>query len=63
MKHTPATLVQDFCTFTTQQMTIPELCRKKDYPEDGFNEASPFLSENLNSAISELTAEQGNMER
>ena len=63
MKHTPVTLKQDFCTFTRQQMTISEMCEKKDYLEDGLNEASPSLSENLINALSELRVDQENMER
>ena len=44
-------------------MTIREMCPKADYPEDGFNEVSPCLSENLFNALSKLTTNQENMER
>ena len=63
MEQPPATPVQDLCTFARQQMTIREMCRKEDYPEDGFNEISPALSENLINALSKLTANQEQMER
>ena len=39
------------------------MCRKEDYPEDGLNEASPFLSENLINALSELRQDQENIKR
>ena len=63
MEQPPTTPVQDLCTFARQQMTIREMCRKEDYPEDGFNEVSPCLSENLINALSKLTANQENMDR
>ena len=44
-------------------MTIRELCRKKDYPENGLNDASPFYSENLINALSELRQDQENIKR
>ena len=59
----PATPGQDLCTFAIQQMSIREMCRKEDYPEDGFNEISPALSENLISALSKLTTYQEQKER
>ena len=63
MERPPATPGQDLCTFARQQMSIREMCRKEDYPEDGFNEISPALSENLISALSKLAAYQERMER
>ena len=38
MKQLPATLDTDLCTTALQQMTIRDMCRKDDYPEDGFKE-------------------------
>ena len=34
----PATdTIHDLCTFASRQITIRDMCRKDDYPEDGFN--------------------------
>ena len=63
MEQPPVTPVQNLCTFARQQMTICEMCRKEDHPEDGFNEISPALSENLINALSKLTANQEQVER
>ena len=39
--------VQDLCTYVRQQMTIRDMFRKEDYLEDGFNEVSETVSDNL----------------
>ena len=63
MEQPPNTTVQELCTLARQQMTIRDLCRKDDYPEDGFNEISTTVSDNLISALSKLNATQEAMER
>ena len=55
--------VQELCTYTRRQMTIREVCRKEDYPEDGFNEISATVSDNLINALSKLSATQEAMEK
>ena len=44
-------------------MTIREMCRKDDYPEDGINQIDTSISENLINALSKLTANQEAMEK
>ena len=55
--------VQELCTLARQQMTIREMCRKDDCPENGFNEVSTTVSDNLINALSKLTANQESIER
>ena len=50
--------VQDLCTYIRQQMKIRDMCRKEDYPEDGFNELSKIVSDNLIKALFKFTATQ-----
>ena len=63
MEQPPNTPVRDLCTFARQQMTIREMCRKDDYPEDGFNQIDTTISENMINALSKLTANQELMEK
>ena len=63
MEQPPNTTVQELCTLARQQMTIRDLCGKEDYPEDGFNEVSNTVSDNLINALSKLNANQESMER
>ena len=37
MEQPPAATVQEFFSLARKQMTIREMCRNEDYPEDGFN--------------------------
>ena len=54
---------QELCTLARQQMTIREMCRKDDQPEDGFNEVSTTVYDNVINALSKLTANQESIER
>ena len=63
MEQPPNATVQELCTLARQQMTIRDLCRKEDYPEDGFNEVSNTISDNLINALSKLNANQESMEK
>ena len=63
MEQPANTPVQDLCTFARQQMTIREMCRKEDYPEDGFNEINSNVSENLINALAKLSANQEDLGR
>ena len=62
MEQPPATLVTDLCTTARQQMTIRDICRKDDYPEDGFNEINNTVSENLINALSKLHQTQDSLD-
>ena len=59
----PNAAVQELCTLARQQMTMRDLCRKEDYPEDGFNEVSKTVSDNLINALHKINANQESMER
>ena len=63
MEQPPHATVQELCTLARQQMTIRDLCRKEDYPEDGFNEVSTTVSDNLVNALSRLSTQQESMDR
>ena len=63
MEQPPKATVQELCTLARQQMNIRDLCRKEDYPEDGFNEVSNTISDNLINALSKLNANQESMEK
>ena len=63
MEQPTAATTQDLCTLTRQQMTIRDLCRKEDYPEEGFDEISNAVSDNLINALSKLNSNQESMER
>ena len=63
MEQPPATLVTDLCTTARQQMTIRDMCRKDDYPEDGFNEINNTASENLINALSKLNQTQDSLDK
>ena len=57
------TPVHDLCTFARQQMAIRKMCRKEDYPEDGFNEVNETVSEDLVYALSKITQTQQSIEK
>ena len=63
MEQPPATLVTDLCTTARQQMTNRDMCRKDDYPEDGFNEINNAASENLINALSKLNQTQNSLDK
>ena len=63
MEQPPATTVQELCNLTKKQITIREICRKDDYPEDGFNEINDKVSEKLISAITKMSTNQEKMEK
>ena len=63
MEQPPATLVTDLCTTARQQMTIRDMCRKDDYPEDGFNEINNAVSENLINELSKLNQTQDSLDK
>ena len=63
MEQPPATLVTDLCTTARQQMTIRDMCRKDDYPEDGFNEINNAVSANLINALSKLNQTQDSLDK
>ena len=63
MEQPPATLVTDLCTTARQRMTIRDMCRKYDYPEDGFNEINNAVSENLINALSKLNQTQDSRDK
>ena len=44
-------------------MTIREVCRNEDYPEDSFNEIGEIVSHNLIGALSKLTTAQEHIEK
>ena len=58
MERPAAELVNDLSTYVRQQMTVRDMCRKEDYPEDGFNEVIETVSGNLMNALSKLNATQ-----
>ena len=58
-----ATTVQELCNLTKKQIMIREVCRKEDYPEDGFNEVNDRASENLISALTKLSTNQEQIEK
>ena len=62
IEQSPIITVRELCTLA-RQMTIRDLCRKDGYPEDGFNEISTTVSDNLISALSNLNATQKRMEQ
>ena len=63
MEQPAGNTVQDLCMYARRQLVIRDMCRKEDYPEDGFNEISETVSDNLISALSKLTATQEAMEK
>ena len=63
MEQPPATTVQELCNLTKKQIIIRKICRKDDYPEDGFNEVNDKVSENLISALTKLFTNQEQMEK
>ena len=63
MEQTTATPIDDLCNLSRRQITIRELCRKDDYPEDGFNEINESVSENLINALSKITTVQQALEK
>ena len=58
MEQPAATTVQELCNLARKQMTIRDVCRNEDYPEDSFNEIGETVSHNLISALSKLTTAQ-----
>ena len=62
MEQPPATPVEDLCTLARRQMTIRDMCRSDDYPEDGFNEINDTISENLINALSKINQNQDALE-
>ena len=58
MEQPSNTPVQDLFTFARQKMTIREMCRKEDYPEDGFNEINSNVSENVMNVLEILSTNQ-----
>ena len=63
MEQPPATLVTDLSTTARQQMKIRDMCRKDDYPEDGFNEINNPVSQNLINALSKLNQTQDSLDK
>ena len=63
MDQPTATPIDDLCNLSRRQITIRELCRKDDYPEDGFNEINESVSENLINALSKITTAQQALEK
>ena len=63
MEQPQATTVQQLCNLTKKQIMIREVCRKEDYPEDGFNEVNDRVSENLISALTKLSTNQEQIEK
>ena len=63
MEQIPATPVEDLCTLARRQMTIRDMCRKEDYPEDGFNEISDTVQDNLINALSKINQNQDALEK
>ena len=51
MEQPAATTVQELCNLARKQMTIRDVCRNEDYPEDSFNEIGDTVSHNLISAL------------
>ena len=51
----PATdKIHDLCTFAGRQITIPDMCRKDNYPEDGSNQIESHVSDTLYKVLCEL---------
>ena len=63
MEQPVATTVQKLCNLARKQMTIRDVCRNEDYPEDSFNEIGDTVSHNLISALSKLTTAQEQIEK
>ena len=63
MEQPVATTVQELCNLARKQMTIRDVCRNEDYPEDSFNEIGDTVSHNLISALSKLTTAQEPIEK
>ena len=63
MEQPAATTVQELCNLARKQMTIRDVCRNEDYPEDSFNEIGDTVSHNLISALSKLTTAQEQIEK
>ena len=61
LEQPPAATVQELCSLARKQMTIREMCRNEDHPEDGFNEISETVSQNLISALTKLSTTQEQM--
>ena len=60
----PATdTIQDLCTFASRQITIRDMCRKDDYPEDGFNQIENHLSDTLINVLSKISQTQDNLQQ
>ena len=63
MEQPKATTVLELCNLKKKQIMIREVCRKEDYPEDGFNEVNDRVSENLISALTKLSTNQEQIEK
>ena len=63
MEQPAAATVQELCNLARKQMTIRDVCRNEDYPEDSFNEIGDTVSHNLISALSKLTTAQEQIEK
>ena len=63
MEQPRATPVTDLCTTARKQMTIRDMCRKDDYPEDGFNGINNAVSANLINALSKLNQTQDSLDK
>ena len=63
MEQPQATTVEELYNLTKKQIMIREVCRKEDYPEDGFNEENDRVSENLLSALTKLSTNQEQIEK
>ena len=60
----PATdTIQDLCTFASRQITIRDMCRKDDYPEDGFNQIENHVSDTLINVLSKISQTQDNFQQ
>ena len=46
-----------------RQLAIREICRKEDYPDDGFNEVNETVRENLVNTLSKITRTQQPIEK
>ena len=60
----PATdAIHDLCTFASRQITIRDMCRKDDYPEDGFNQIENHASATLINVLSKISQTQENLQK
>ena len=55
--------IHDLCTFASRQITIRDICRKDDYPEDGFNQIENPVSDTLITVLSKISQTQENLQQ